>query len=74
MALLDSVGALAASIITAIIFLVIAILSLFVTVFIVDAAAGIAGLSPDDGFVVLGAAIIAGAAIAAGGSGLAHAE
>lgn len=70
MGLLDSVGALAASIIAAIIFLVFAILSMFVTVFIVDAAANIAGLDPSDGFVVLGAAIIAGAAIAAGGSGL----
>lgn len=70
MGLVDSVGALAASIIAAIIFLVFAILSLFVTVFIVDAAASIADLNPDDGFVVLGAAIIAGAAIAAGGSGL----
>ena len=74
MGLVDSVGALAASIIAAIIFLVFAILSLFVTVFIVDAAANIAGLSPDDGFVVLGAAIIAGAAIAAGGSGLTFTE
>lgn len=73
-ALLDSVGALAASIIAAVIFLVFAILSMFITVFIVDAAAGIAGLNPSDGFVVLGAAIIAGAAIAAGGSGLAMSE
>jgi hypothetical protein len=70
MGLVDSVGVLAASIIAAIIFLVFAILSLFVTVFIVDAAADIAGLNPSDGFVVLGAAILAGASIAAGGSGL----
>ena len=71
MGLVDSVGALAASIIAAIIFLVFAILSLFVTVFIVDVAAGLANLDPDeDGFVVLSAAIIAGAAIAAGGAGL----
>jgi len=47
--------------------LVFAILSLFVTVFIVDMAAAIAGLNPSDGFVVLGAAIIAASAIVAGG-------
>lgn len=71
MGLVDSVGALAASIIAAVIFLVFAILSMFVTVFIVDVAASLANLQPEeDGFVVLSAAIIAGAAIAAGGSGL----
>lgn len=70
MGLTDSLGALAASIVAAIIFLVFAILSLFVTVFIVDAAASVGGLDPSDDFIVLGAAIIAAAAIAAGGSGL----
>lgn len=67
MGLLDSLGGLAASIVGAIIFLVFAILSLFVTVFIVDAAAGIAGLSPDDSYVVLSGSILAAAAIVAGG-------
>jgi hypothetical protein len=47
--------------------LVFGILSVFVTVFIVDVAAGIADLSPDDGFVVLGGTIIAAAATVAGG-------
>lgn len=70
MGLLDSFGALASSIIAAIVMLVFAILSLFVTVFVVNTAAGVAGFSPDGNFVVLSAAIIAAAAIVAGGSGL----
>ncbi|MFC7057373.1 hypothetical protein [Halovenus salina] len=64
---LDSFGALASSIIAAIVMLAFAILSLFVTVFIVDAAAGIGGLEPSDDFVVLGASLLAAAAIVAGG-------
>jgi len=67
MGLLDSFGALLSGIVAAIVMLVFAILSLFVTVFVVDVAAGIAGLDPSDGFVVLGASIIAAAAIVAGG-------
>ena len=39
--------------------LVFAILSLFVTVFVVDAAASIGGLEPTDDFIVLSAAVIA---------------
>ena len=70
MGLVDSFGALAASIIAAIVMLIFAILSLFVTVFVVDVAASIGGLDPNDDFVVLGASIIAAAAIVAGGSGL----
>jgi hypothetical protein len=67
MGALDSFGVLVSGIIAAVVMLVFAILSLFVTVFIVDAAAGIADLDPADGFVVLGATIIAAAAIVAGG-------
>jgi fumarate reductase subunit D len=67
MSALNSFGALVSGIIAAIVMLVFAILSLFVTVFIVDAAANIGGLDPADGFVVLGASIIAAAAIMAGG-------
>jgi hypothetical protein len=74
MGLLDSFGALAASIIAAVVMLVFAILSVFVTVFVVDVAAGLADLNPNDDFVVLGATIIAGAAIVAGGSGLTFEE
>jgi len=43
-------------------------------VFVVDAAASIAGLNPEDGFVVLGATILAGTAILAGGVGFAQPE
>ncbi|GAB6880703.1 hypothetical protein JCM17823_29770 [Halorubrum gandharaense] len=68
MGVLDAFGTLASSLIAAVVMLVFAILSLFVTVFIVDVAAAIGGLNPDDGFVVLSAAIIAASAIAAGGS------
>ena len=67
MGVLDSLGGLAASIVSAVIFLVFAILSLFVTVFIVDAAARIADLDPQDSFVVLSGSILAAAAIVAGG-------
>lgn len=70
MGVLDSFGTLAASIIAAIVMLVFAILSFFVTVFIVDVGAGVAGLSPNADFVVLSAAIIAGAAITAGATPL----
>lgn len=74
MGLLDSFGALAASIIAAVVMLVFAILSVFVTVFVVDVAAGLADLDPTDDFIVLGATIIAAAAIVAGGSGLTFEE
>lgn len=71
MGLLDSFGALMSALIAAVIMLVFAILSVFVTVFIVDVAASIGGLDPQDGFVFLGATIIAAAAIVAGGTGFA---
>jgi len=74
MGLLDAFGSLASAVIAAVVMLVFAILSVFVTVFIVDVAAGIADLSPDDGFVVLGGTIIAAAAIVAGGTGFATPE
>ncbi len=70
MSLTDSFGALAASIVAVIVMLVFAILSVFITVFVVDVAASLGNLEPSDDFVVLGATIIAGAAIVAGGSGL----
>jgi len=74
MGVLNAFGALVSAVIAAVVMLVFAILSVFVTVFIVDVAAGIAGLNPDPGFVVLGATIIAAAAIVAGGSGFALPE
>lgn len=74
MGLLNSFGALLSALFAAIVFLAFAILSVFVTVFIVDVAASIAGMDPDEGFVVLGATIIAAAAIIAGGTGFALPE
>jgi hypothetical protein len=71
MAFLDSLGALASSIVAAIVMLVFAILSFFVTVFIVQAGAGLAGYTPGGDFVVLSAAILATGAIVAGASPMA---
>ncbi|WP_336338799.1 hypothetical protein [Haloarcula brevis] len=66
MGFLDSFGALVSSIIAAIVMLVFAIVSFFVTVFIVQVGAGLAGYSPSGEFVVLLAAILATGAIVAG--------
>ena len=74
MGILDAFGSLASALIAGFVMLAFAILSLFVTVFVVDVAASIGGLSPDDGFVVLGATILAGSAILAGGVGFARPE
>lgn len=71
MGLLDSFGAIASSIIAALIMLGFAILSFFVTVFIVQAGAGLAGYSPSGDFVVLSAAILATGAIVAGATPMA---
>lgn len=68
MGLLDSFGGLVASIVAAIVMLVFAILSFFVTVFIVQAGAGLAGYDPSGDFVVLAAALLATGAIVAGAS------
>lgn len=70
MAILDSLGGLASSIVASIVMLVFAILSFFITVFIVQVGAGLAGYSPSGDFVALSAAILAGAAISAGASPL----
>ncbi|MFC7116141.1 hypothetical protein ACFQH2_15975 [Natronoarchaeum sp. GCM10025703] len=74
MGVLDSFGSLLSSLIAASVMLLFAILSVFVTVFIVDAAASIGGLSPSDDFVLLGAALLASAAIVAGGGSFATPE
>lgn len=68
MGILDSFGALVGSVIAAMVMLVFAILSFFVTVFIVQTGAGIAGYSPGGDFVVLSAAILSTGAIVAGAS------
>ena len=53
MGLLDSFGGLVGSIIASIVLLVFAILTFFVTVFIVQAGAGLAGYTPSGDFVAL---------------------
>ncbi|MGQ4557129.1 hypothetical protein [Halobellus sp. GM3] len=68
MGFLDSFGALVSSVIAALVMLVFAILSFFVTVFIVQVGAGLAGYSPSGDFVVLSAALLATGAIVAGAS------
>lgn len=70
MGIMDSFGALVSSIIASIVLLVFAILSFFVTVFIVQVGAGLAGQSPSGDFIVLSAAILATGAIVAGASPL----
>lgn len=67
MGVLDSFGALVSSVIAAFVMLVFAIVSFYVTVFIVDVGASIAGLDPSGDFVTLSAAILATGAIVAGG-------
>ncbi|MDZ7745219.1 MAG: hypothetical protein U5K28_01330 [Halobacteriales archaeon] len=71
MTILDSAGGLVGSIIASIVLLVFAILTFFVTVFIVQAGAGLAGYSPTGDFVVLSAAVLSGSSIVAGASPLA---
>lgn len=66
MGILDSFGSLVSSVIASLVLLVFAVLSFFVTVFIVDAGAGLAGFTPSGDYVVLSAAIIATGAIVAG--------
>jgi hypothetical protein len=70
MGFLDSFGALASGIIAAIVMLAVAVLSFFVTVFIVQAGAGLAGYTPSGDFVVLSAALLATGAIVAGATPL----
>jgi hypothetical protein len=74
MGILDAFGSLASALLAGIVMLAFAVLSLFVTVFVVDVAGAIAGLNPDDGFVILGATVLAGSAIIAGGVGFATPE
>lgn len=67
-AILDSFGALVGSIIATVVMLVFGILSFFITVFIVDVGADLAGFSPSGDFVMVAAALLAAGAIVAGAS------
>lgn len=66
MGFLDSFGSLVSSIVASLVLFVFAILSFFVTVFIVQLGARLAGYTPSGDFIVLSAAIIATGAIVAG--------
>lgn len=66
MGILDSFGSLVSSIVVSIVLLVFAIVSFFITVFIVQVGAGLGGYAPSGDFVVLSAAILATGSIVAG--------
>ncbi len=70
MGLLDSFGEVVGSIIAVILMLVLAVISFFITVFIVDVGASLAGYTPSGDYVVLSAAILVAGAIVAGASPL----
>lgn len=71
MGVLDSFGALVSSVLAVIVMLVLAVISFYITVFIVDTGAALAGYtSVDGGFVSLSAAVLVAGAIVAGASPL----
>jgi len=65
-----ALGQIVNSIVAVIVMFVLAIISFFVTVFIVDVGAGVAGFDPSGDFVVLSAAVLAASAIVAGATPL----
>lgn len=70
MALLDSFGALAGSIVSAIVMLALAIISFYIMVFIVATGTSFAGYSASGDFIALSAAILSAGGIVAGASPL----
>jgi len=62
----STLGQIAGNLLAAALMIVLAVLSFFVTVFVVDVGASLAGYD-DNAFVVLSAAVLAGSAIIAGG-------
>lgn len=68
MGVLDNLGTLASSIVAAIVMFVFAILTYFITVFVVATGAGFAGYSPSGDFVTLAAAVLVAGSIVAGAS------
>lgn len=66
MSILNSFGELASSVVAVLLLLVMAILSFFVTIFIVDAGASLAGYQPAGDFVTLSAAVLSAGAIVGG--------
>lgn len=70
MGYLDSLGSLASSIVAVIVMLILAVLGYFITVFVVNIGAGLAGFSPEANFIALSAAVITAGAISAGATPL----
>jgi hypothetical protein len=70
MGILDSVSELVGSVIAVALLLVLAVVSFFVTVFIVQAGANLAGLDPSGDFVTLSAAVLTAGAIVGGATPL----
>jgi hypothetical protein len=71
MGFISQFGELVGSIIAVILMLILAVISFYITVFIVQSGADIAGLSVgEEGFTVLAAAILVAAAIIAGATPL----
>ncbi|AGN02447.1 hypothetical protein L593_12540 [Salinarchaeum sp. Harcht-Bsk1] len=62
----STLGQIAGNLLAAALMIVLAVLTFFITVFVVDAGASLAGYD-DNAFVVLSAAVLAGSAIIAGG-------
>jgi len=70
MGFVDQFGQVVGSIIAVVLMLVLAVLSFFITVFIVETGAGFAGHDPSANFVALSAAVLAASAIVAGATPL----
>lgn len=66
MSLGDILSDLVGNVVAGVVMLVFAILSFFVTVFVISTGAGLAGYQPDGNFAVLSASILVAATILAG--------
>lgn len=66
MSLVKLLGALAQTVVTFLVLIVLAILAFYVTVFVVSTGAGLAGYDPSGDFVVLSASLLVVAALLGG--------
>jgi len=66
MSIVNALGDLVENIVAGVVMLVFAILSFFVTVFVISTGAGLAGYAPDGNFAVLSATILVASTIIAG--------
>jgi hypothetical protein len=62
----DALGELVENVVTGVVMLIFAILSFFVTVFVISTGAQLAGYTPDGNFAVLSASILVASTILAG--------